>query len=181
MTALRKMPDYWWTEGDSAILAYIEERTEHDLNSGCMLWSRAAQPDGYGIFRTGDRKRSAHREVLRIATGTEPADKQACHSCDTPACCNPAHLWWGTPQENTKDSAKKGRLHFQVNPGAAKAMRQKHDMRGEKSARARLTWDAVGEIRSAHPAMTVKQLAEKFDVSKENIRAILNNLTWKVS
>ena len=32
-----------------------------------------------------------------------------CHACYNPKCCNPNHLYWGTPAENFADSLASGR------------------------------------------------------------------------
>ena len=39
----------------------------------------------------------------------DPGSSVICHSCDTPGCCNPEHLWKGTYKQNSQDMAKKGR------------------------------------------------------------------------
>lgn len=48
-----------------------------------------------------------------------PAGMQGCHSCDTPRCTNPAHIWPGTNADNQIDCRKKGR---HPNTGLAKAI-----------------------------------------------------------
>lgn len=36
-----------------------------------------------------------------------PSNVHALHSCDVRLCCNPAHLRWGTHQENMRDRAER--------------------------------------------------------------------------
>lgn len=36
-------------------------------------------------------------------------NEQALHTCDTPGCVNPRHLFAGTAQDNTDDMIAKGR------------------------------------------------------------------------
>lgn len=41
---------------------------------------------------------------------TIPSGKmiQLCHACHNGACCNPSHLYWGTPKENKQDETDNG-------------------------------------------------------------------------
>lgn len=48
----------------------------------------------------------AHRLSLSIHDGVPLYERQgleACHTCDNYRCCNPAHLYWGTPAANRAD------------------------------------------------------------------------------
>ena len=58
--------------------------------------------------RPGTKARHS-REAWVLANGPVPEGRYICHTCDNPPCCNPAHLFVGTPSENVKDAVAKGR------------------------------------------------------------------------
>lgn len=87
--------------------AKVEFRTP----DACWLWRGARDPQGYGqltISRISRVPLKAHRVAYALAAGEWPS---ACvlHTCDTPACVNPAHLRHGTQRENFHDAIQKGR------------------------------------------------------------------------
>lgn len=77
----------------------------------CWLWTAATDVFGYGRFRMGDRTLQAHRLAWLFSQKEETAldARIIMHSCDVPACCNPAHLMLGTRRDNNADMHLKGR------------------------------------------------------------------------
>ncbi len=67
---------------------------------------------GYGQFKRDGRRgksENAHRLAWEYVNGEPPSHLFVCHRCDNPPCCNPAHLFLGTPKENHDDMVMKGR------------------------------------------------------------------------
>jgi hypothetical protein len=79
----------------------------------CWLWTGniGSKKSPYGIFEIKGKKKRAHRWVLETYLGYQlPPNIFACHRCDNPRCCNPAHLFPGTPADNVRDCIQKGRF-----------------------------------------------------------------------
>lgn len=82
--------------------------------SGCWLWLGGWDANGYGkVSRNGKVITTAHRLFYFERNGPIPTGLVVCHKCDTPACCNPDHLFLGTYQDNIDDMIRKGRGAWQ--------------------------------------------------------------------
>lgn len=91
----------------------IETDSEKLTETGCWIWLKYCDKDGYGVASFMNRPVRAHRLSFQIFNGQIPIDSNVLHSCDTPACVNPRHLITGTQSRNIKDCVARGR-HPQV-------------------------------------------------------------------
>lgn len=148
----------------------------------CWLWTSGHDSDGYGIFSAAcPRKKSfrAHRLAYFFSHRADPVGKMVCHSCDTPSCCNPAHLFLGTAQDNQNDCKAKGRTAR----GDAHMSRTKPETlaRGERHGLHKLDADKVREIRRLYDSGTRSQqsLADSYGVNQYAISRIVRRIAWK--
>jgi hypothetical protein len=160
---------------------------------GCWLWTAHCDRKGYGVIRTGGREGTdvhAHRIAWELEHGPIPAGLYVCHHCDSPPCVNPAHLFLGTPADNSADMARKSRsvkgrpMPPDRIPRGERHGSQTHPelvARGEAKPNARLTPDAVREIRRRFDAGTATQteLAHEFNVSKITVFDVVHRKTWR--
>ena len=134
----------------------------------CMIWQGNVLSDGYGRVYVNGRPWRVHRLVVTLITGQPiPKGFVVCHTCDTPLCCNPDHLFLGTPRENHYDAMGKGR-----------------HTKGEKVNTCKLTELQVLEILNRWRNSSKKygmhsSMAREFGVTPANIRQIVSGGTWK--
>lgn len=125
---------------------------------------------GYGSMskgRQGEGHVGAHRLSWQIHFGPIPEGMFVCHRCDNPPCCNPRHLFLGTPADNVADMISKGR----ANPKPP---------RGERHFRTTLTEDQVREIRSLGAAgVVLSEIGRRFGISKSAAKHIVRRRRWK--
>jgi DNA-binding transcriptional regulator YiaG len=130
--------------------------------NGCWVW-QGVKRLGYGMVYIDGHSTGAHRVAWRLLRGPIPAGLFVCHACDNPPCCNPDHLFLGTPADNMADCVRK----------------QRH-ARGERIASAKLTAQDIDAIRQrAANGATDKDLAAAFGVSESHIAHVVAGRVWQ--
>ena len=76
---------------------------------GCIEFVGARTSAGYGNVWYDGRNWGAHRLTWFLVHGPIPEGMFVMHICDNPPCINIDHLMLGTPGDNSRDMARKGR------------------------------------------------------------------------
>lgn len=124
-----------------------------DEATGCWNWTGFIRPDGYG--KAWDPRRRAvgraHRVVYETLRGPVDDALDLDHTCRNRRCVNPDHLDPVTRGENLR-----------------------------RGAGAKLTWDAVREIRRRYAGggVTTRELGAAFGISNRSCSQITMGRSW---
>lgn len=130
----------------------------------CWPWL-AGKVKGYGMFRLRPvGSFIVTRIMYYLTTGKQPGPLCACHKCDKPGCCNPAHLFLGTLADNVADRDAKGRGCI-------------NRVEGVDTWNVKLTEEQVLEIRAS--GETQYALADKYGLGQPTISKIRSRKAWK--
>lgn len=82
--------------------ASFAARTTRDDN-GCLLWTGATRPNGYGVIWDGERVTRAHRWAWEQKHGPIPDGMDLDHICGNRACVDHTHLRPTTRKQNMEN------------------------------------------------------------------------------
>lgn len=165
-----------------AIRIHLSEKLSSKLAigqiNGCWLWTGAGSDDRYGVITHQRQHYSTHRVAYELWKGPIPFGLFVCHSCDNPACCNPDHLFLGTPKENTDDMVSKGR---RVTPASAftKETIRQQIATGRKTGQKLLPDDVLTIRQRVSRGENRKLICAEFGISNSTISAIVTGQNWR--
>lgn len=136
-----------------------------DTNGDCWLFKGGKDQEGYGSFKgevDGVLFWRAHRFSYAYFNGPILDGLSVCHTCDTPACVKPDHLFLGTTKENLADMVAKGRSKSAV---------------GEKNNAVKITEQQAKQIMMDPRPHTI--LAHEYGVTTSTIGDIKNGRSWQ--
>ena len=145
----------------------FEEKCEPVTESGCLIWTGAAMPKGYGVFWLDGKHVGAHRAAWEMEKGPIPDGLHVLHHCDNPSCVNTNHLFLGTGADNTADMLSKGRA------------KGNHKCIGDKNNRTKLKAEDIPVIRKRLEVDIAKDIAADYGVEASTINAIRRKETWR--
>lgn len=137
-------------------------KVEMVSESGCWIWMGKCNDRGYGLLRINKKAVRAHRVSWTIHNGKIPLPLCVLHSCDTPLCVNPTHLFLGTQADNVADRDKKHR---------------REGLKGEDNNMAKLKKEDILKIRADHRSLLA--IAKDYGMTISPISAIKNYKTWR--
>lgn len=149
---------------DTAPPNFWERMSKPDGDDGCWLWQGSKVAGGYGNLTYQQKQYRCHRLALHLHSPAPSLECYACHTCDVPSCCNPKHLYWGSPATNVVDRDGRGR---------------RNGPRGVSHHKAKLDPDKVREIRRLAGSVKQRDLAKMFGVRQGVIWNVIHRKFWK--
>lgn len=147
------------------------------LESGCWLFGGERFGNKYGQLSFGGRSAghtTAHRYSYEIHHGEIPRGKFICHRCDVRNCVNPAHLYAGDHEDNTRDIVERKRWKRNGEKVSVSPLARE----GERAFNRALTSKSQQILKSQYESgkWTQVRLAKAWKVSQATVSAIVRGV-----
>jgi hypothetical protein len=151
-----------WPDGQRPLEEYFARYLSKGAEDECWLWAGPRNSSGYGLLRVGGKTEHAHRASYAYHATPIPAGMYVLHRCDRPLCCNPRHLFLGTPADNSADCRSK-----------------KRHAHGQSAGNVKLTERRVLKIRELRAkGVLCDRIARMFGVTPATISDIACGASW---
>lgn len=118
LTALRPIRKYNMSAEEMG--RWISQQVEVDPDSGCWVWTRGLDQNGYGKVSFQGKTRSVHRLMFSVFVGPLVEGLVVDHiDCISTACCNPAHLRQISGAGNSQNQRGPRANNISGHPGVA--------------------------------------------------------------
>jgi len=148
------------------LMAWVESKSRRDEDTGCLIWSLAGahgkEPQGRYLGKVILVRRAIVNSTREKPLGTT---QSATCSCETEMCVEETHL------------VVKFRAKLQKGRKLTQAHRAKISASVRKSRKAKLTEEAVADIRSKQEKREV--YAERYGILPTYVNDIQAHITWK--
>ena len=97
---------------DAYTVARFWAKVDSRRGDACWEWKGGKcgrEGQQYGTFSIAGKMHPANRIAWEMHNNQSLGERIACHTCDNPVCCNPAHIYAGTHKTNRQDAMRKGR------------------------------------------------------------------------
>lgn len=136
---------------------------------GCWLWTgrrTGLKLNPYGSLKRNGKQIKAHRYAYQLSRAKVISKGlDVCHTCDTPLCVRPTHLFLGTRKDNMQDAKRKGRINAP---------------QGSANGKSILTENLVRLIKTELRATgKIRQTARRFNLHHCTVYSIASGRTWK--
>lgn len=166
-----KSPKFWQSGKGKTKSEWVLRIQQQSLlkENGCIEWQQGTNKWGYGTVGVWGKSKLVHRFLMELVLCRSlEKDELVCHTCDNPPCVNINHLFIGTNLENQEDCIRKGRMRKALNGG-------------ELAGNSKLKNSDIPEIRKMlFAGILHKEIAVKFNVSRQTIGLINTKKTWIV-
>jgi hypothetical protein len=144
---------------------------------GCWFWTGAGSDHRYGVITYERRCYSTHRLAYELWKGPVPTGMLVCHSCDNPLCCNPSHLFLGTPKDNTEDMLRKGRKVLGAGVFTKGSIRERIAA-GQKHGQKLRSADVLSIRQRVDRGENRKIICAEYGISNSTISALMTGQNW---